>query len=70
MSGPVKTEFGEVARREGASTGMPPARKFFYVSKQRVVAEALSGLEKAGPACFRVCKLRLPDGSSDRCHCL
>jgi uncharacterized protein len=44
--GPVKTEFGDVARREGASRGMPPTRKFFYVSKQRVVAEALSGLEK------------------------
>jgi short-subunit dehydrogenase len=50
--GPVKTEFGEVARREGASTGMPPARKFFYVSKQRVVAEALSGLEKSRARVF------------------
>lgn len=43
--GPVRTEFGEVARREGASRGMPPARKFFYVSKERVVDEALRGLE-------------------------
>lgn len=50
--GPVKTEFGEVARREGASRGMPPARKFFYVSKQRVVAEALRGLEKGRARVF------------------
>jgi hypothetical protein len=50
--GPVKTEFGEVARREGALTGMPPARRFFYVSKQRVVAEALCGLEKGRARVF------------------
>lgn len=50
--GPVKTEFGEVARREGASSGMPPARKFFYVSKEQVVAEALSGLEKGRARVF------------------
>ncbi len=50
--GPVKTEFGEVARREGASTGMPSARRFFYVSKQQVVAEALSGLEKGRARVF------------------
>jgi short-subunit dehydrogenase len=43
--GPVKTEFGEVARREGASKGMPPAHKSFYVSKEQVVAEALSGID-------------------------
>ncbi|MES2981720.1 MAG: SDR family oxidoreductase [Verrucomicrobiota bacterium] len=50
--GPVRTEFGEVARREGSSTGMPPARRFFYVSKQRVVAEALSGLGKGRARVF------------------
>jgi short-subunit dehydrogenase len=50
--GPVKTEFGEVARREGASSGMPPARRFFYVSKQRVVTEAITGLEKGRARVF------------------
>ena len=50
--GPVKTEFGEVARREGASSGMPPARRFFYVSKYQVVAEALAGIEKGRARVF------------------
>jgi short-subunit dehydrogenase len=44
--GPVKTEFGEVARREGASSDRSSVRRFFYVGKQRVVSEALAGLEK------------------------
>lgn len=43
--GPVKTEFGAVARREGSAEGMP-ANSFFYVSKQQVVAEALRGMER------------------------
>jgi short-subunit dehydrogenase len=42
--GPVKTEFGEVARREGSSKGMP-AHALFYVPKEQVVAEALRGME-------------------------
>lgn len=50
--GPVKTEFGEVARRQGADSGMNTARRFFYVSKQRVVAEALAGLEKGKARVF------------------
>lgn len=50
--GPVKTEFGEVARREGASRGMPPARKYFYVTKERVVTEALIGLKKGRARVF------------------
>jgi hypothetical protein len=48
--GPVKTEFGEVARREGSSEGMP-AHALFYVSKEQVVAEALRGM---GRDCARV----------------
>jgi short-subunit dehydrogenase len=48
--GPVKTEFGEVARREGSSEGMP-AHALFYVPKQQVVAEALRGMERG---CARV----------------
>ena len=50
--GPVKTEFGEVARREGASSGMPPARRFFYVSKYQVVAEALARIGKGRARVF------------------
>ncbi|MFM2199717.1 MAG: hypothetical protein RLZZ505_3149 [Verrucomicrobiota bacterium] len=43
--GPVKTEFGEVARRAGSSKGMP-AHALFYVGKKQVVAEALRGMER------------------------
>ena len=43
--GPVKTEFGEVSKREGASEGMP-AHALFYVPKEQVVAEALAGLDR------------------------
>jgi uncharacterized protein len=43
--GPVKTEFGEVARRQGREEGMP-AHALFYVSKEQVVAEGLRGLER------------------------
>jgi len=43
--GPVKTEFGEVARRQGGSERMP-AHALFYVSKEQVVAEALRGVER------------------------
>lgn len=43
--GPVKTEFGEIARREGSSEGMP-AHALFYISKEQVVAEALRGMER------------------------
>lgn len=42
--GPVKTEFGEIARREGSSEGMP-THALFYVTKEQVVAEALQGME-------------------------
>jgi len=50
--GPVKTEFGEVARREGKESGMPAARSFFYVSKEQVVAEGLAGLERGKARVF------------------
>ena len=48
--GPVKTEFGEIARRQGSSEGMP-AHALFYVPKEQVVAEALRGIERG---CARV----------------
>lgn len=41
--GPVKTEFGEVARRHGATREMP-GHRCFYVPKQQVVAAALAAL--------------------------
>lgn len=50
--GPVKTEFGEVARREGKSDGMPPANAFFYVPKEQVVSEALVGLGRGSARVF------------------
>lgn len=43
--GPVHTEFGQVARRDEFSPGMP-ARKWFYVPKKQVVAESLLALER------------------------
>lgn len=49
--GPVRTEFGEVARRQGASEGMP-SHALFYVPKEQVVAEALRGLERGKARVF------------------
>jgi uncharacterized protein len=43
--GPVKTEFGEVSRRANDAEGMP-AKKWFYVPKQQVVAESLTALDR------------------------
>lgn len=48
--GPVRTEFGERARR-GLEGREMPAREAFYVSKEQVVAEALAGLDRG---CARV----------------
>lgn len=42
--GPVKTEFGDVARRHGETRPIPGYR-YFYMPKQRVVAEALTALD-------------------------
>ncbi len=38
--GPVKTEFGDVARRDGSDSGMP-AHASMYVDKEQVVRQAL-----------------------------
>lgn len=43
--GPVRTEFGNVARRGENSQGMP-THPFFYVAKEQVVAESLAALER------------------------
>lgn len=50
--GPVKTEFGEVARRQGDLTGSPPAHGLFYVPKEQVVAEGLAGLDRGRARVF------------------
>jgi short-subunit dehydrogenase len=42
--GPVKTEFGEVARRHGEPREIP-GHRCFYVSKEQVVAAALAALD-------------------------
>ena len=43
--GPVRTEFGTVARRDESSPGMP-ARDSFYVPKEQVVRESLRALDR------------------------
>jgi short-subunit dehydrogenase len=43
--GPVRTEFGNVAKRVEDSQGMP-AHPSFYVPKEQVVAEALGALDR------------------------
>lgn len=44
--GPVKTEFGEAARRGGGEKLEPPGGKFFYTEAGRVVADALDAAER------------------------
>ncbi len=43
--GPVRTGFGEVARRDEKSDGMP-VKDFMYVPKEQVVAESLAALDR------------------------
>jgi short-subunit dehydrogenase len=49
--GPVKTEFGEVARRKGGGKEFP-ARGWFYVSVEQVVREAIAGLANNRPRVY------------------
>lgn len=49
--GPVKTEFGQVARRDEKLPGMP-SQKCFYVPREQVVAESLVALERNRPRVF------------------
>lgn len=49
--GPVKTEFGAVAKRKGSDHDMPTSR-YFYVSKEQVVGEALAGLDRGKARVF------------------
>ena len=43
--GPVRTEFGEVARRTGENRQMP-GYQIFYVPKEQVVGEVLTALDR------------------------
>ena len=43
--GPVKTEFGETARRGEAGKLDPPGGKFLYTAPERVVADGLEAAE-------------------------
>lgn len=49
--GPVKTEFGGVARRSPDGPGMP-SNKLLYVPKEQVVAESLAALERNAPRVY------------------
>lgn len=49
--GPVKTEFGAVAKRAGSAKDMPTS-PYFYVAKEQVVAEALAGLDRGKARVF------------------
>ncbi|MBC7980639.1 MAG: SDR family oxidoreductase [Armatimonadetes bacterium] len=49
--GPVHTEFGKVARREGSSEGMT-GHALFVVSKKQVVREGLRGLDQSRARVF------------------
>lgn len=49
--GPVKTEFGEVAKRTGSDREMPTSPSF-YVPKEQVVREAISGLDRGRARVF------------------
>jgi short-subunit dehydrogenase len=56
--GPVRTEFGAVARRADGGREMP-GRKFFYVPKEQVVAEGLAALEQGRARVFPAWKTAL-----------
>lgn len=49
--GPVKTEFGAVAKREGSESEMPTS-PYFYVPKEQVVREGLAGLDRGRARVF------------------
>lgn len=56
--GPVKTEFGSVARRDENSQGMP-AKKSFYVAKAQVVSESLDALARGSARVYPGVKTQL-----------
>lgn len=57
--GPVHTEFGDVARREGRSDGKSPFRKGFYTETPTVVSAALRAVEKGKARTYPSFKVRM-----------
>lgn len=50
--GPIKTEFGDVARRtSGASNGLP-RESFFYIEKEQAVSEAILAMQRGKARCY------------------
>lgn len=50
--GPIKTEFGDVARRApGAINGLPE-KSLFYVDKHQAVAEAIVAMQRGKARCY------------------
>ncbi|MGF1633826.1 MAG: SDR family NAD(P)-dependent oxidoreductase [Phycisphaerae bacterium] len=56
--GPVRTEFGAVARRADGGRDMP-GRQCFYASKEQVVSEGLAALERGWARVFPSWKIAL-----------
>jgi short-subunit dehydrogenase len=50
--GPVHTEFGQVAARDGTPAGEPPFYGWFYVKKRKVVDEAFAALARGQARVF------------------
>ena len=50
--GPVHTEFGSVAKRDGYDCGDMPLKSCFYTSADAVIRSALRALEKGDARCY------------------
>lgn len=50
--GPVPTEFGDVARREGFTGDMMPGKSFFYTDKETVVSESIRAMMNDKPRIY------------------
>ena len=57
--GPVATEFGQTARREGFTQDFFRARNAFYTDKETVVEETLAALLKNEPLLFPGIKVKM-----------
>ena len=50
--GPIKTEFGDVARSDSSADNGLPDSSFFYVEKERAVAEAIDAMQRGKARCY------------------
>lgn len=57
--GPVKTGFGDVARRSSQASSGGGFRSLFYINRAQVVSEALEMLGKRRPRCYPGWRIRL-----------